>query len=150
MQDQGRIEGQAAPQPYNYGSLSEVLGQAAEVIPERDGIQALTIRAVDRAAGASYAAPAHHFGDLAGLVSGLAATGCVRFRTVLLGDMALSGPAAVNRLRAMGRGCVRLAREPPSLFRLMFRGERLDARRPVLQAAMRDTLAGAALVRLRP
>ena len=59
---------------------------------------------------------------------------------MLLGDMALSGPAAADRLRAMGRVRFRFVSEHPNLLRLMLRGERLDAPRPALPAAMRDAL----------
>lgn len=82
--------------------------------------------------------PAHHLGDPPGLVSGFATIGYAQFLTTPLAGMALSGPAAADRLHAMGRGYVLFAREHPNLFRLMFRGKRLDTRRPALQAAMKD------------
>ena len=129
---------QAVPHPYHHGSLPPALLEAAEAILERDGFQALTLRAVARAAGVSHAAPAHHFGDLAGLLSDLAATGYVRFRAALLADMASAGPKPSDRLHAMGRGYVRFAHGHPNLFLLMFRSERLDTRRPALHEAMRD------------
>ena len=48
---------------------------AAERVLERDGLPGLTLRAVAREAGVSHAAPTHHFGDLTGLLSELAAVG---------------------------------------------------------------------------
>jgi len=84
----------------------------------------------------SHAAPAHHFGDLAGLLSDLAATGYVRFHAAVLAEMAAAGPAPADRLHAMGLGYVRFARAHPNLFLLMFRGERLDPQRPALREAM--------------
>jgi AcrR family transcriptional regulator len=124
------------PQPYHHGDLRAALLGAAEAILERDGIQALTLRAAARAAGVSHAAPAHHFGDLTGLLSELAATGYARFRDALLAGMDAAGPAPAARLHAMGQGYVRFARDHPNLFLLMFRGERLDAGRPALRDAM--------------
>ena len=56
---------------------------AAERVLERDGLGGLTLRAVAREAGVSHAAPTHHFGDLTGLLSELAAIG---FRHVQRGD----------------------------------------------------------------
>ena len=47
------------PVPYHHGSLPTALLDAAGAILERDGFQALTLRAVARAAGVSHAAPAH-------------------------------------------------------------------------------------------
>ena len=132
------------PSPYHHGSLPTALLGAAEAILERDGFQALTLRAVARATGVSHAAPAHHFGDLSGLLSDLAATGYVRFRAALLAEMEASGPAAKDRLHAMGCGYVRFASDHPNLFRLMFRSERLDRSRPALQDAMRGAFAALA------
>ncbi len=124
------------PHPYHHGALRAALLDAAEAMLERDGIQALTLRAAARAAGVSHAAPAHHFGDLVGLLSELAATGYVRFRTALLAGMAAAGPAPADQLHATGLGYVRFARSHPGLFLLMFRGERLDPGRPALREAM--------------
>ncbi len=132
------------PVPYHHGSLPTALLDAAGAILERDGFQALTLRAMARAAGVSHAAPAHHFGDLSGLLSDLAATGYVQFRAALLAGMEASGPTANDRLHAMGRGYVRFASEHPNLFRLMFRSERLDTSRPALQDAMREAFGALA------
>lgn len=125
-----------AVQPYHHGSLRAALLDAAEAILERDGFQALTLRAAARAAGVSHAAPAHHFGDLTGLLSDLAATGYVRFHAAVLAEMAAAGPAPADRLHAMGLGYVWFARAHSNLFLLMFRGERLDPQRPALREAM--------------
>src|SRR5260370_4613036 len=61
--------------PYHHGALHDALLEAAERVLERDGLSGLTLRAVAREAGVSHAAPTHHFGDLTGLVSELAAIG---------------------------------------------------------------------------
>ena len=61
--------------PYHHGALRDALLAAAERVLERDGLAGLTLRAVAREAGVSHAAPTHHFGDLTGLVSELAAIG---------------------------------------------------------------------------
>src|SRR5271156_1021705 len=76
---------------YHHGDLHAALVAAAEEILERDGIQALTLRATARAAGVSHAAPAHHFGDLTGLLSDLAAGGYVRFAAELANAMESAG-----------------------------------------------------------
>ena len=62
---------ESPPRAYHHGDLKAALLAAAEAILERDGIQALTLRAAARAAGVSHAAPANHFGDLTGLLSEL-------------------------------------------------------------------------------
>src|SRR5690348_13441165 len=65
--------------PYHHGGLRNALLEAAERVLEREGLPGLTLRAVAREAGVSHAAPAHHFADLTGLVSELAAVGFRQF-----------------------------------------------------------------------
>src|ERR1043166_5084056 len=69
--------------PYHHGDLREALLKAAERVLERDGLAGLTLRAVAREAGVSHAAPTHHFGDLTGLVSELAAIGFRQFNAAM-------------------------------------------------------------------
>ncbi|HEY0411510.1 MAG TPA: TetR/AcrR family transcriptional regulator [Allosphingosinicella sp.] len=126
--------------PYHHGNLRQVILASAGRILERDGISGLTLRAAAREAGVSHAAPKNHFGDLAGLLSELAAIGFVRLRTEMLEDAArAASPSA--RLHAIGRRYVRFAAGNPALFLLMFRGERLDRKRPALRDAMAALLA---------
>lgn len=127
--------------PYHHGALAPALLTAAEALLERDGIAGLTLRAAARAAGVSHAAPTHHFGDLTGLLSELAAIGYRRFRQRLLDAMAASGPDGPARMVAMGTAYVEFARASPNLFLLMFRGDRLDHERPALQQAARDAFS---------
>src|ERR1700742_1250418 len=61
--------------PYHHGALHHALLEAAEVVLGRDGIRGLTLRAIAREAGVSHTAPQHHFGDTAGVLSELAASG---------------------------------------------------------------------------
>jgi AcrR family transcriptional regulator len=136
-----RRPGGAASAPYHHGALRDALLAAAEAILERDGVQGLTLRAAAREAGVSHAAPTHHFGDLTGLLSELAAVGFRRFGAALQADARNAGSA--RRLDAMGLAYVAFARRHPGLFMLMFRGERLDMTRPALSEA-----AGAAIMGL--
>ena len=123
------------PGSYHHGSLHEALLQAAERILERDGIQGLTLRAAAREAGVSHAAPKNHFGDMAGLLSDLAAVGFQRFVTTMQANVR-NEDSPDRRLAAIGRGYVAFARAHPDLFLLMFRSERLDLSRPALRAAI--------------
>jgi AcrR family transcriptional regulator len=122
--------------PYHHGDLHAALLAAAEEILESEGLQALTLRAAARAAGVSHAAPSHHFGDLTGLLSDLAAVGYVRFAAELSDAMENAGQDPNLRLRAMGSAYVQFARAHPGMFMLMFRSERLDVARPALKDAM--------------
>jgi AcrR family transcriptional regulator len=86
--------------PYHHGALRDALLKAAERVLERDGLAGLTLRAVAREAGVSHAAPTHHFGDLTGLVSELAAIGFRQFNTA----MAAAGASATVPLeKALAR-----------------------------------------------
>jgi AcrR family transcriptional regulator len=135
------VRGRVSAPPYHHGALREALLAAAERILERDGMPGLTLRAAAREAGVSHAAPTHHFGDLTGLLSDLAALGFRRFCAALLaaGD-GETEPA--DRLDAIGIAYVSFARKHPGLFTLMFRSERLDESRPALAEAM-DAAAAA-------
>jgi AcrR family transcriptional regulator len=130
----------AAPPPYHHGALHEALLQAAETILERDGLQGLTLRAAAREAGVSHAAPTHHFGDMTGLLSELAAAGFRKFGAALSAAAATKASAG-ERMDVMGEAYVTFAREHPSMFLLMFRSERLDATRPALHRAMGEAFS---------
>src|ERR1700759_362021 len=71
--------------PYHHGSLPHALLEAAETVLRRDGIGSLTLRAIAREAGVSHTAPQHHFGDTAGVLSELAASGHRRVAASIAG-----------------------------------------------------------------
>jgi AcrR family transcriptional regulator len=125
------------PPTYHHGSLRQALLQGAERILERDGLQGLTIRAAAREAGVSHAAPKHHFGDLTGLFSELAAMGYERLTSTLESVSARDDGLPINRkVEGMAREYVAFARKYPGLFLLMYRSERLDGSQPSLRAAI--------------
>jgi AcrR family transcriptional regulator len=125
---------------YHHGSLKAAMLRSAEEILEREGLQGLTLRGAARAAGASHAAPKNHFGDLAGLLSDLAAVGFTRFREAMLEKLRPDRTVAENRL-AIGEGYVGFALQNPGLFLLMFRSEKLDMERPALKEAVEAAFA---------
>jgi AcrR family transcriptional regulator len=129
---QGNAAG-AREAPYHHGALRDALLEAAERVLERDGLPGLTLRAVAREAGVSHAAPTHHFGDLAGLLSELAAIGFRQFNAA----MAKAGPADRSPETGIARAkaYVGYALAHPGLYGLMFRTERLDMKRPALDQA---------------
>jgi len=122
--------------PYHHGDLPAALLAAAEEILRTEGLAALTLRAVARKAGVSHTAPAPHFGDLAGLLSELAASGYRLFNSYL--SRAQDQPGKWDAPTATAHAYVAFARDHPAMFLLMFRGERLDFDRPSLAAAARD------------
>lgn len=60
---------------YHHGDLRRVLLDAAADAIAESGPAALSLRELARRAGVSHAAPAHHFGDKAGLLTALATQG---------------------------------------------------------------------------
>ncbi|MCA1378078.1 MULTISPECIES: TetR/AcrR family transcriptional regulator [unclassified Bradyrhizobium] len=127
--------------PYHHGALREALLQAAERVLERDGLAGLTLRAVAREAGVSHAAPTHHFGDLTGLLSELAAVGFRQFNAV----MNASCDAATTPLGAAlarPKAYIAYAQAHPGMYGIMFRTERLDYSRPSLHEAAEASFAG--------
>ncbi|MFO1109894.1 MAG: WHG domain-containing protein [Bradyrhizobium sp.] len=129
-----------AESPYHHGALREALLQAAEKVLERDGLVGLTLRAVAREAGVSHAAPTHHFGDLTGLLSELAAIGYNRFNEAMMAANA-SGSLQQKGM-ASAKAYLAFAQAHPGMYGLMFRRERLDMQRPALHEAASSSFAG--------
>jgi AcrR family transcriptional regulator len=138
-QRRSRSSGEA---PYHHGDLHDALLKAAERVLERDGLPGLTLRAVAREAGVSHAAPTHHFGDLTGLVSELAAIGYRKFSAAMMAANA-SGTLQERGL-ASAKAYVAFAQAHPGMYGLMFRTERLDMSRPSLHDAANAAFAGLA------
>lgn len=135
----------AAETPYHHGDLHVALLKAAQAVLERDGLTGLTLRAVAREAGVSHAAPTHHFGDLTGLLSELAAVGFRNFNAALNAASA-SGGTPIERGLARARAYLAYARAQPGMYQLMFRTERLDMNRPALKEASNISFASLAQV----
>jgi AcrR family transcriptional regulator len=129
-----KAKAQGGASPYHHGALRDALLEAAERVLERDGLAGLTLRAVAREAGVSHAAPTHHFGDLTGLVSELAAIGFRQFSAAMA---AASNPSLPQGEQALARAhaYIGYAQAHPGLYGLMFRTERLDMSRPSLHEA---------------
>jgi AcrR family transcriptional regulator len=138
-----RIAGASEGTPYHHGALRDALLEAAERVLERDGLSGLTLRAVAREAGVSHAAPTHHFRDLTGLVSELAAIGFRQFNAAMAAADAV-GTLPVEKAMAPAKAYVAYARAHPGMYGLMFRAERLDMTRPSLHEAASAAFAGLA------
>ncbi|ANW03338.1 TetR/AcrR family transcriptional regulator [Bradyrhizobium icense] len=133
----------AGEPPYHHGDLHDALLAAAERVLEREGLPGLTLRAVAREAGVSHAAPTHHFGDLTGLLSELAAIGFRRFNEAMI---AAGNTETLPLMKAMARAkaYVAYAQARPGMYGLMFRTERLDMTRPSLHEAATASFQGLA------
>ncbi|WP_063061152.1 TetR/AcrR family transcriptional regulator [Nocardia sienata] len=111
---------------YHHGDLrAAMLAAAAEQIAA-DGIDAVSLRALARRAGVSHAAPAHHFGDRAGLLTALAAEGFGLLAAEL---------EATSDARAAAVAYIRFALRYPGHFDVMFRRRLLRTEDAELVAA---------------
>jgi AcrR family transcriptional regulator len=118
--------GAPAPRRYHHGDLASALLDAGEAELADKGVEAFSLRGVAKRAGVSHAAPAHHFRDVNGLLTAIAARGFERF-VVRQEDFRRRAPDTPHaRLVASGVGYVVFAQEHPALFRLMFGSSRPD------------------------
>ena len=111
-----------ASHPYHHGALREALIEATEALLTERGAEGFSLREVARRAGVSPAAPAHHFGDAAGLLTAVATLGFEGLTHALRAGDARGGHSVRARLREQGLEYVAFALRHPGRFRLMFRG----------------------------
>ncbi len=103
--------------PYHHGDLRRALILAAERVLERDGPQALSLRAVAREAGVSPAAPYHHFKDKGDLMLAIAGAG---FEGLSDAMRAAAEADPDKKLTTIGVAYVKYARDNPALYRVMY------------------------------
>ncbi|MGW0215960.1 TetR/AcrR family transcriptional regulator [Micromonospora chokoriensis] len=125
---------------YHHGDLRRALLTAALEAIEEVGPTALSLRDLARRAGVSHAAPAHHFGDKAGLLTALAAQGFDLLAQALV--------RAGDDLLEAGVAYVDFAVRRRAYFEVMFRPElhrtddaELTAARERAGAALRSGVA---------
>ncbi len=103
------------------------------------GRAGISLRAVARRAGVSHAAPKHHFGDRAGLLTAIAAEGFDGL-TAALASAEIGDGGPEERLNALGRAYVDFGLRHPALFDLMFRPAELHRDDPELVRAQSGAL----------
>lgn len=97
---------------YHHGNLRRAVIDAAVAAIAESGTAGWSLRELARRAGVSHAAPAHHFGDKAGLLTAVAAEGYGLFGDAL--------EAAGGDLLDMGLAYVRFAVGHRAYFEVMF------------------------------
>ena len=124
--------------PYHHGDLRRaVLAAAVAAIPDV-GPAGLSLRDLARRAGVSHTAPAHHFGDKAGLLTAVAVEGYE-----LLAEALTAAQQSTDDFLELGVAYVRFAVEHRAHFEVMFRPDLYHRRDPDLLVAQER--AGAAL-----
>ncbi|MGW4426225.1 TetR/AcrR family transcriptional regulator [Streptosporangium sp. NPDC004631] len=118
---------------YHHGDLRRtILAAAAEAITE-SGPSGWSLRELARRAGVSHAAPAHHFGDKAGLLTALAVEGF----DLLAGVLAEAGGDILD----LGTAYVRFAAAHRAHYEVMFQPGLYRADDPEVTAARARTWA---------
>jgi AcrR family transcriptional regulator len=116
-----------------------LLRAAREELVEK-GHATVSLRAVARRAGVSHAAPAHFFGDRAGMLTAVATEGF----QLLAHDLAAAADGAPDRgavrLAAIGGAYVDFGLANPALIDLMFRRSELSPDDPALLEAQQESL----------
>jgi len=120
---------------YHHGDLRAALLHAADSLLKEKGVEGFTLRECARRAGVSHAAPAHHFGDSAGLLAEFAAVGFERMNARMEAYRANAEPGPFPQLRAVGQAYIDFAIANPAHFKLMFRRDKLDRGNDHLKAA---------------
>jgi AcrR family transcriptional regulator len=115
-----------AASPYHHGDLRHAMLVAAGGLIEEEGVDGLSLRECARRAGVSHGAPAHHFGDVRGLLTALAAQSFEMLVAYMDRYEAAAAPDTYAQLIANGQAYVAFALAHPGRFRLMFRSEWVD------------------------
>lgn len=114
-----------APRPYHHGNLAPVLAEAAEGLLREVGYPGFSLRECARRAGVAHSAPGHHYRDVRGLLTEVAARGFERLTASMIesrGDR-----CGTEALKACGRGYVAFALADPVIFDLLFQQpQRID------------------------
>ena len=127
---------------YHHGDLRDALILATDRILDEEGLEGFSLRKAARRAGVSPAAPAHHFGSSAGLLTEVAIMGYEELGRELAVDRTTGEP--LDWLKAQALGYVRFALAFRGRFHLLFRSDLLlpdDPRLETASAASYESLA---------
>ena len=128
----------AAPHSYHHGDLRQALLDATEAVLLEKGVDGLTLRECARRAGVSHGAPAHHFGDVRGLLTAFSTISYALLDARMRAERSAANPAPMDQLIATGIAYVEFALAHPARFRLMFRHERLTSTPSLLETGARS------------
>jgi len=124
---------------YHHGDLKEALLDAAEAVLRDNGLQGFTLRECARRAGVSHAAPKHHFDDVRGVLTEIAARGFRQLSRRLRSKLRAAGDDLEAQFIATTDAYVGFAEAHPEHFRIMFRCDLVNLDSPNLTVAARET-----------
>ena len=129
----------ARKRSYHHGDLKEALIEAGEAVLADRGLQGFTLRECARRAGVSHAAPKHHFGDVRGLLTEIAARGFTHLTRRLRTKLRAAGDDLDAQFLATSEAYLGFAEAYPEHFRIMFRSDLIDVYAPNVLAAAHET-----------
>lgn len=122
---------------YHHGDLRRALLDAAEDELVEKGTDKFSLRGVAKRAGVSHAAPAHHFGDVDGLLTALTAISFQRFDKAMRDGSEVVANNTANdpyeKLAAIGMAYIHYAEKNPAMFDLQFTSNRIDHCTPEME-----------------
>lgn len=118
---------------YHHGDLPNALRRAAVEVIEERGAGGFSLREVARRAGVSHTAPAHHFGDMKGLLTSVAEEGFAALHDASEAAISTTDDP-VEQLTALGQAYVRMATTNRGHCEVMFRTDIVDVDDPELQS----------------
>jgi len=132
---------------YHHGDLRRALiDTTLRVISEED-IGGVSLRAVARRAGVTYAAPYHHFRDKNALLAAVAVEGYRALRSEVERALSRAPQRPVARLQALAQSYIRFGIAHPAHYRVMFRPDLGDPQQePELDAAAGQAFQGLLLI----
>lgn len=134
-----QVTGEETEKPYHHGNLRTALVDAGEAELREKGVEKFSLRSVAKRAGVSHSAPAHHFGDIDGLLTALAARSFRKHLAAMEAQEAAAASDATEQIVAAGLGYILYASENSAMFGLQFASYRPDRSDPELVAASVDT-----------
>ncbi len=115
---------------YHHGDLPRTLLDTVEQLIGEVGVSGLSLRETARRAGVSHSAPAHHFGDLRGMLDAFALEGFAMLERAMLDGIARADAMSANDpvmyLREIGAAYLRFAIAHPAHYEVMFRDKQDD------------------------
>ena len=132
---------------YHHGNLREELLRCAFEILESDGADAISIRAVARAAGVAHSAPVNHFPSKQALLTSLAASIFNALAEEVTNALRAGTMTYPEVIRTFANTVAAYALAHPNRYRLLWRRDLLDDHDGELSAAM-DRIYGLLIEKL--
>lgn len=121
---------------YHHGNLREALISAAFDLLDREGVDAVTIRAVARAIGVAHSAPANHFKTRKDLLTALATRTFEQLIAAIQEGLDQGAGERREKLKVFADAVIVFGLTHPNRYRLLWRKDCLTSEDPHLLAQM--------------